>query len=273
MSDTIVVTAPNPSIDPPSYGGGLFDSTAPNHSPSAGQIFLQVTLPFYQSANFCISSLAWLEKYIADHGATNPLTLQVVANNIRYFCNADTNLVHNPRISVYDAYHSMNPAPAKYDYHSMSIPEMSGNVTTPIAAFGHYLWGNGQERKVNLTDIGLKITPSQISPVMNIVNSGVVGTFPISTNFTRDTSIDGVIPAAYLGNITLKTEGSLVIDAGGSWHYNGVIHAYNDVFDFNPSTHRGVIAESLTRLGRLFTGSSYPISMPGQINISGSGQR
>ncbi len=208
MSDTIVVVAPNPAIDLPGYGGGFLASNTGNHFNNGGPGALQVMLSFFNSPNLCVTALESLEKYISEHGATNPLTLQVVANNVRYFCNADANLVHNPRISVYDAYFSVNSAPAKYDYHSMNIPQMSGNVTTPVTAFGHYLWGNGQERMVNLNDVGLKVMPSEISPIMNIVNSGVVGTFPISVDFNRDTSIDGLVPASYLGNIKMKTEGS-----------------------------------------------------------------
>ncbi len=273
MSDTIFVTAPNPSVNLPGYGGGFFDTSAPSHTPNAGQLFLQVTLPFYQSPNLCLSTLAWLEKYIKEHGANNPLTLQVVANNVRYFCNADTNLVHNPGLNVYEAYHSTNPAPAKYDYHSMNIEQMSGNVTTPIAAFGHYLWGDGKARRVNLSDVGLKIKVNQIAPVISIIKSGVVGNFPISVDFNRDTFLDGIIPATYLGNITLKTEGMLSIQKGGTWNYHGVVRAYNDRFDFDPGTHRGPIAESLTRLGGMFSGQSFDIMLPGEIRIKGTGHR
>lgn len=150
---------------------------------------------------------------------------------------------------------------------------MSGNVVTPISAFAHYLWGNGESRYVNLPDVGLKVTPDQIPELMNIVNSGVTGNVPVSVKFVRDTSTDSIIPAAYLGHITLQTEGTLNIQSGGAWSYNGVIRAYDDVFDFNLGDFRGPIAESLTFLGSTFTGTAYSISMPGEINITGSGQR
>lgn len=271
MSDTIVVTAPNPATNLPSYGGGIFP--AGHSSPNQGQIFLQVTLPYYASYKFCLDTLLFLEDYINKHSASDPLTLQVVANNIRYFCNADTNLVKTPRMTVYDAYHSRNPAPAYYDYHSMNIPEMSGNVTTPIAAMAHFIWGNGQTRSVKLTDVGLKIHPNQIPQIMNIVNSGVVGSFPISTDFSRNTGDDNVIAGAYLGHITMKTEGMLNIDAAGNWGYSGVGRAYNDVFDFNLGDFRGPVAEASTRLGAKFTGTPYQIALPGEIPITGTGKR
>ncbi|SSF99763.1 Colicin-M [Klebsiella pneumoniae] len=278
MSETMVVVAPPTGFEPAGYGGGLFSPSTPNNSPSQGQIFLQVTLPYYQSAKFCQDSMAWLAQYVKTHGATDPLTIQVVANNIRYFLNADTNLCHNPRQNVWEAFHSemtgSGPAPAKYDYKSMSLKQMSGNVVTPAAAFGHYLWGNGEERYVNLPDVGLKITPQQIPELMNIVNSGVTGNIPVDLNFNHNTyDSGGVIPASYLGNVSLRTIGSLNIQNSGEWTYNGVVRAYNDYYDFNLGDYRGAIAESLTYLGAQFSGKPYHIAMPGEINISGAGHR
>ncbi|WP_319803147.1 lipid II-degrading bacteriocin, partial [Klebsiella pneumoniae] len=278
MSETMVVVATPTGFEPAGYGGGLFSPSTPNHSPSQGQIFLQVTLPYYQSTKFCQDSMAWLAQYVKTHGAQDPLTIQVVANNIRYFLNADTNLCHNPKQNVWEAFHSemthSGPPPAKYDYHSMSLKQMSGNVVTPAAAFGHYLWGNGEARYVNLPDVGLKITPQMIPELMNIVNSGVTGHIPVDIKFVHDTSVSGgIVPAAYLGHITLRTEGTLDIQSGGAWTYNGVARAFNDTYDFNLGDFRGPIAESMTFLGSQFTGKQYEISMPGQINISGSGRR
>jgi len=278
MSDTITVISPPTGYEPKGYGGGLLGPSRSHRSPNSGQLFLQVTLPYYQSAKFTESTLAWLANYVKTHGASDPLTIQVVTNHIRCFLNADGNLCRNPRLSVYHAYHSeiskVSAPPAKYNYQSMSIKQMSGNVVTPAAAFGHYLWGNGEPRYVNLPDVGLKVTPSQIPELMRIVNSGVSGNIPVSIRFPHDTySSGGMIPAAYLGNVTLQTEGTLNIRTGGAWTYNGVVRAYDDKFDFNLGNFRGPIAESLTYLGASFSGTPYIISMPGQINISGSGHR
>ncbi len=86
----------------------------------------------------------------------------------------------------------------------MNMKQMSGNVTTPIVALAHYLWGNGAERSVNIANIGLKISPMKINQIKDIIKSGVVGTFPVSTKFTHATGDYNVITGAYLGNITLK---------------------------------------------------------------------
>ncbi|HEG1754197.1 lipid II-degrading bacteriocin [Enterobacter kobei] len=270
--DTIVVTAPSPSTNLPSYGNGEFSPSAPN-VPGAGPLLVQVVYSFFQSPNLCLQALTQLEDYIKKHGAKDPLTLQVISTNVGYFCNADRNLILHPGASVYDAYHLGKPAPNKYDYRSMNIKEMSGQAPTPVVAFGHYLWGDGAERSVKLSNLGLKISPKEIPAIANIINSSVVGTFPISANFTRNTATDSAITGAYLGNITLATQGTLTVAANGSWSYNGVVRAYNDKYDFNPSTHRGAIAEALTRLAALYPGKTYSIAIPGQINIQGSGKR
>ncbi len=112
------------------------------------------------------------------------------------------------------------------------MKQMSGNVTTPIVALAHYLWGNGAERSVNIANIGLKISPMKINQIKDIIKSGVVGTFPVSTKFTHATGDYNVITGAYLGNITLKTEGTLTISANGSWTYNGVVRSYDDKYDW-----------------------------------------
>ncbi|EKF7455371.1 lipid II-degrading bacteriocin colicin M, partial [Escherichia coli] len=134
-------------------------------------------------------------------------------------------------------------------------------------------WGNGAERSVNIANIGLKISPMKINQIKDIIKSGVVGTFPVSTKFTHATGDYNVITGAYLGNITLKTEGTLTISANGSWTYNGVVRSYDDKYDFNASTHRGIIGESLTRLGAMFSGKEYQILLPGEIHIKESGKR
>ncbi|WP_320159736.1 lipid II-degrading bacteriocin [Klebsiella sp. S69] len=234
---------------------------------------MQLVYSFFQSANFCLQAFTQLEDYIKAHGADDPLTLQIISTNVGYMCNADRNLLLHPGASVYDAYHMSNPAPNKYDYRSMNMKEMSGNVTSPVVAFAHYLWGDGDARSVNIANIGLKISPMKIAEISNIVNSGVTGTFPITAKFSHATGDYNPVTGSYLGNITLKTEGTLTINSNGNWTYNGVVRSFDDRYDFNASTHRGVIGESMTRLGELFNGQPYQILLPGEVTVKESGKR
>ncbi|MEI7375931.1 lipid II-degrading bacteriocin [Dickeya chrysanthemi] len=151
--------------------------------------------------------------------------------------------------------------------------KLSDGIMAPVDAFYHYVFGDGSDRYVNINDVGFDIKTTQISPIMNIVNSDAVGRFNINSNFNRNTSLDGVIPAAYLGNITMRTEGTLTISSDGSWQYDGVIRAYNDIYDPNPSTHRDMLGEWSTGVLGKFSGTPYDIGIPGELEITGSGQR
>lgn len=155
----------------------------------------------------------------------------------------------------------------------MNMKQMSGNVTTPIVALAHYLWGNGAERSVNIANIGLKISPMKINQIKDIIKSGVVGTFPVSTKFTHATGDYNVITGAYLGNITLKTEGTLTISANGS----GLTMALFVHMMINTIlTPALTVASSESRSqgsGRCFLVKSTRYCFPGEIHIKESGKR
>lgn len=160
-----------------------------------------------------------------------------------------------------------------YDYKKENIKEMSGNVTTPVVALAHYLWGGGEERSVALKNIGLKLIPEKLPPVMSVINAGGVGSFHVDSKFVYATVQDSLIAGAYLGSITLHTTGTATIAANGVWSYSGVVRAYHDTYDANASTHRGPLGEMSTTLLRALGGKDYPISIPGEINVSGTGKR
>ncbi|MDZ9860074.1 lipid II-degrading bacteriocin, partial [Escherichia coli] len=82
--ETLTVHAPSPSTNLPSYGNGAFSLSAP-HVPGAGPLLVQVVYSFFQSPNMCLQALTQLEDYIKKHGASNPLTLQIISTNIGGF--------------------------------------------------------------------------------------------------------------------------------------------------------------------------------------------
>jgi len=273
MTDTITSTGIPPT--PSTFLGGGYSAISSGFAaqgPNEGQLFLQVTLPYYQSPKVAQGCAAWISKYMDTHDLKDPKTMQVVASNVATFCYADTRLVKQPKMSNYDAIHT-GPGAGNFNYNTQSVNELSGTAMSSIAAWAHYMWGDGKERFVKLENIGLRIQPNQIAPVMNIVNSGRVGTFQIAENFSRNTMLDGIIPASYLGNVTLKTEGKLTIQSSGAWTYNGVVRGYNDIYDANPSTFRGPIGEFSTKVLDYTKGKPYQISMPGQIAVKGTGFR
>lgn len=271
MSDNITVSTSPP---PPSgsYGGGIL-FVPPLPTVSSQQILMQTVMPYFGKPQFCIDYANYIVKYLNEHDLNDPLTMEVVSNLIRNMCAADNNLLTNRQGGVYAAYNDPTRPLGKFDYVKNASTQLTGDMTTPITAWAHYLWGNGQERFVNMQDVGFRIQLNQIDPVMKIVNSGAVGTFNVSERFNRDTMLDGVIPAAYLGNVTLKTEGTLTIETSGAWKYNGVIRGFNDIYDANPSNYRGPIAEASTVVLSKMKGTEYQISLPGEIGIQGNGFR
>lgn len=265
----------------PTYSSGLNTGTGGYSAMSAmgpvgassGQMMLQIVLPYYESAKMAQDCAAWISNFIDTHDMNNPKNQDIVKANIQIHCYGDRTKVNNKKITAFDAIHGRSPAPSSYDYVTQQITEMSGSVTTPITAWAHFLWGNGADRTIKLENLGLRIQPNQIAPVMNIVKSGVVGTFNVIERFNRNTMLDGIIPAATVGNISLRTEGTLIISSSGAWNYNGVVRAYNDTYDANPGTYRGPIGEWSTKVLSKFGGTPYQISIPGQIDISGTGFR
>lgn len=265
----------------PTYSAGFNTGTGGYTAMSAmgpvginnGQMMLQVVLPYYESPKLAEDCAKWISNFIDTHDMNDPKNQDILKANIQIHCYGDRTKVKNRKITTYDALHGRNPAPSSYDYVTQQIKEMSGAVTTPITAWAHYLWGNGAERTIKLENLGLRIQANQLDPVMSIVRSGAVGTFNVAGNFTRNTMLDGAIPAATVGNITLRTEGTLTIATSGGWNYNGVVRAFNDKYDANPGTFRGPIGEWSTKVLSHFGGTDYQISMPGQLNVSGNGFR
>lgn len=75
----------------------------------------------------------------------------------------------------------------------------------------------------------------------------------------------------YLGDVSLKLEGRLVIKAGGDWTFTGTMKCFDDLYDFNRSTHRSLAGEILTALGRNTDGKVFWIEIRGAKNVSESG--
>jgi len=266
MSDTIVVIAPPTSVPDGPYNA---INMSLGNMLSGGATAAQIAAPYYANGGLTADCLKWLASYVEGHDLNDSNVQKIISGNIGTFCDADKKLANNPKMMVLSAFGS-NKA---FNYANEQIPKMSGNVTTPLAALGNFLWGNGVERSVDLNSVGLTLSPTKLPPVMEIVNTGLVGVFNIDQKFSYDTSQDSVIAASYLGWISLHTTGTLTIGDKGSWSYNGSVRAYNDIYDANASNHRGALGESMTTILRYLNGQAYSIAMPGEIPVSGSGSR
>ncbi|MNQ96328.1 Colicin-M [compost metagenome] len=158
----------------------------------------------------------------------------------------------------------------------MLTSELSGGTFTPVKAFTHYLWGNGEKLSVDINNIGLDIKAHNIPLLANsIANTKSAGTYNLSDpKVPYNTFDDSPITGIYLGRITLKVEGDFTRGENGSWVFEGTVKGYTDTFDFNASD-RTPLLENLTTAGRLFTGTAYEIDISGEhkIKLSGTGDQ
>ncbi|HGM5492918.1 TPA: lipid II-degrading bacteriocin [Serratia fonticola] len=273
MSDIMTVTAT--PLTPGNMTGLGVVVSSPN-IPSNEQMVAMAVKPYFQSEAWTNAAFVSLISALANKDAKK------IGSLLNFSAYGEKQVVWTGKLSngvwrnYYDSTHYPYPfgqAPGQFDFKRDAVKEFTGGVVSPVAALAYYVLGNGEERMIKIENIGLKLKVSDIPPVMSVINSGQVGVFKISSNFTRDTSKDGMIPAAYLGNITLKTEGVLSIQKNGTWNYNGVIRAYNDTFDANPSSHRGALGESATTILRALNGKPYTISIPGELPAKYNGKR
>lgn len=81
--------------------------------------------------------------------------------------------------------------------------------------------------------------------VKALISGKANGSFGIDSRLPFSTSGD---QAFFLGNITLRLQGSLSLSPK-KYVFSGTLKSFDDIYDFNKSTHRGWIGEALTRWG------------------------
>lgn len=156
--------------------------------------------------------------------------------------------------------------------------QLSGSLWSPFTAMANFLWGNGRPMNVDINKIGLNLQPAGITGFQDqLASMSAPGVYNFTHQFAYNTGNDSVAANLYLGNITLKIEGTLNRAADGTWTLNANVRGFQDTYDFNASTHRTKAAEQLTAAGRLLqslTGGSmpFPININGDLPVTMSGQ-
>lgn len=140
--------------------------------------------------------------------------------------------------------------------------------TTTLNGLTHYIAGSGTPLDLQFSEINTpNVNATYFPQVQDLLNSGQSGQYIIDTRMPYTTSNTFEI----LGNITLRLQGTLTIDESGSWSFNGTLKSFNDVYDFNWSTHRIWWAELLTRAGGLLPGKPYDIDINGAKPLAAGG--
>lgn len=151
------------------------------------------------------------------------------------------------------------------------VTELSGGVLSPLAALAHFLNGNGAPMWTDINNIGLDIQLSELPALSNAMQAASEGVTAVSFDkVPYNTESDSYLTAAWLGNITLKVEGS-IIKSGDSVVFDGVARAYNDVYDANPASFRSDLAENATTVLRAIEALSpaqpYEIQIVGEVPL------
>lgn len=150
--------------------------------------------------------------------------------------------------SVEDAMTLSQRAPA--DILRTFDNELSGSVYSPIAALFHFIKGTGTPMWTNINNLNLHFELEEFQPVANAMRDASQGLSSFSIEkHGYNTGNDSLITVGYLGNITLKVEGS-ISKSGEAAAFNGVVRAWNDTYDANSGNYRTESAEFSTRVLR-----------------------
>jgi hypothetical protein len=180
---------------------------------------------------------------------------------------ADNYICLNPNISPAHALrYALN------NFKAGSVPEspgLSGGILTPVAAFGHFLYGKGATTETNINSIGLSLSNTAIPMLESAFARAPLGRSTINLDkVPYNTGSNSWSTAVWLGNITLKIEGTITKYDNGRLSFSGGARAYNDIYDANAGTWRPAIGESATSV--LSAVEKYLNAQPYQIIIKGT---
>lgn len=179
---------------------------------------------------------------------------------------ADNYICLNPNMSPAQA---LNYASRHVTAPGQAPTSFSGGVLSPVAALGHFLLGKGNNAETNLNNLGLNLSTTPIPMLQDALTNAPVGrTSIILDKVPYNTSSDSWMTASWLGNITLKIEGTVIKQDDGSLFFSGGARAYNDIYDANPSTFRSAVGESatsvLSAVEKHFNATPYEIAIKGE---------
>lgn len=142
---------------------------------------------------------------------------------------------------------------------------------TPQSALEQFKDGSGTPLRMSFQDVDTSaVTPTYFDSF----NKKLAGAEPgseIKIDAKQPFSTGGA-EGAYLGNITLRMQGVLSVGEKGAWSFKGALKAYDDVYDFNKSSHRSVVGELSTLVGSKMSGKPYDIQIRGEKPMVAVGQ-
>jgi hypothetical protein len=204
-------------------------------------------------------------------GGEVKLLIPAIGMDLLVVSHADQYMCFNPGVSLQQAlfFTLRNLQP----YAKVSdVTELSGGLLTPVAALSHFLFGKGAAVATDINRISIDPATKTIPVLEQAFSSAPIGSSPISIEkFSYDTAQDSWLTGAWLGNISLRLEGVLHKRQENNFTFSGVARAYDDTYDANRSTHRGLIDEQATSvlaaIQRYLGAVPYSISIRGEMSV------
>ncbi len=164
---------------------------------------------------------------------------------------------------------------AQTNYKPGDVPrssDISGGILSPVAAMGHFVYGGGKAVVTDINSLLLRPSQTTIPALEAALAAAPVGTTSVSLDkVPYNTADDYWITAAWLGNITLKIEGSVTKGSDGSIVFTGTARAYNDIYDANKGSWRGWLGETLTAVlagvQQTLNAQPYEVQIQGTLGI------
>ena len=171
--------------------------------------------------------------------------VQSIVRDMQAIPFADNYMCLNPNMSAAQALNY-----TMRNYKAGSVPEaigLSGGTLTPLAALGHFLYGNGAAAETDINSLGLRLSQTTIPMLESTLAHAPLGqTFITLDKVPYNTGSDSWTTEAWLGHITLKIEGTIMKHENGKLSFNGAARAYHDIYDANPGAFRNAVGENST---------------------------
>jgi len=136
-------------------------------------------------------------------------------------------------------------------------------------AFQHYREGSGLTLKAPFSQLDVDVGAEYFKGFRTALAGAEPGN-SYAINTVAPFATKGY-EAAIFGHVTLRLQGELSVGMGGWWSFDGRISALNDIYDFNPSTHRTLMGEASTWVGSQFKGKPYEIQFIGSKPVYNNG--
>ena len=264
---TIEVNATQPGYpDVPTNG-------SPNPAPAPGVIFLmqqQARNPYYAQGlwremliKLAGEQLTWSQTGGIAPGFTYDLQVVPFADNYIYT---------NPG---FDVNGSLVYASTHFVTGGVTLsPGLTGNQLTPVAAFGHFVYGKGTATETVIANFGLN-TSNFSSPLLDAALAaapvGVVTPILVE-NIPAIGSVSDWQLLTWIENASFKVEGNISKDAVGNYQFDGKITAGNITYNAIPDNLKTAVGEQtaaqLQYVAQNMNATPFDISVKGDAAIS-----